>query len=110
MNWIKEWIIKKFLVGVIVNWLDKLFQYVGKDGSKTLVGAFVAVLGIVLLHLPDSAPYIQPILEYLKTLPAEKLVEGGLLYQVVGVLHKLIKSVKKRLDTNLNPEVPTSPA
>jgi len=100
MKWLKDLLIKKILVGLIIETLDKALKHLGKDGSKTIVGLMIVAIGELLKLLPETAPYVGPILEHLKTLPADVIVTSGVVYTFgVGVVHKIIKWVKAKLGT-----------
>jgi hypothetical protein len=98
---LKEYFIKKMLVKGIIAQLEKLFAKLPQDDAKTAVGVLVMCLGLVLSSLPQTAPFVQPVLDYLRTLPATEIVAGGVLWTGVGLFHKILKWVVRAagLDT-----------
>lgn len=95
---LKEWIFRKFLLSIILENLDKLLKKLPLDGAKTITGVLIAVLGLVLAELPDVSPYLQPILDALKQLPADAIIDGGLIYGAIGLAHKIIKWIVEQFD------------
>lgn len=115
MSWLKELLFRKIFLNIIIEWLDKLFQHLGKDGAKTLTGALVAGIALIIKLLPETAPYAQPLLDHLKSLPYDTILVGGVAYSTfIGYGHKVVKwlkaklSVEERLDINVNPETPVT--
>lgn len=100
----KDALVRKFLVGFLIDKFDKLLAQLPLNERKTAIGFVVALLGVFLQELPATAPYIDPLLEALKSLPAEALVGGGVLFAIVGAFHKALKWSKRKV--GLEPAVP----
>lgn len=90
---IKEYFIKRVIVKGIIGQVEKIFAKLPQDDAKTINGVLIVCLGLVLTNLPQTAPYAQPILDYLRTLPATEIVAGGVLWTGVGFFHKILKWV-----------------
>lgn len=94
-DWLKQKLIKKFLVGFVLKKIDEALAQLPANDAKTITGFIVALLGLIVYDLPSMAAYIQPILDYLHTLPATEITGGGLLYMALGLVHKGIKKILK---------------
>lgn len=101
---LQNWLIKKFLVGFLLEWVDKLLKKLPEDERKTVSGFAIAILGVLLKELPASDVYLQPLLDMLHQLPHDALVTTGVLYSIVGMFHKGVKWLKAKLSKDETPE------
>lgn len=92
---IKEYIFKTLIVKGVISKLEKLLAKLPLDDAKTVTGLLIVCLGLVLQSLPQTAPFIEPVLLALKSLPSEEIVAGGLLWSIVGMFHQLLKFIVK---------------
>lgn len=82
MNWLINIVVMKWVKGL----LDKL----PLNNYKTIIGVVLFVLTIVSQAVPESSPFIGPILELLK--PHAVLIQDVALSTVLtGLIHKLLK-------------------
>lgn len=93
MKWLVDWVVKKFLIDIVIGWIDKALGALPGNEQKTLVGIAVMIAVELVKQLPETGPYVGPLLEHLQTLPADQLQAGGFGLMVVGLAHKLIKWV-----------------
>lgn len=92
-DFIKDYLIKKVLIKGVIGQLEKVFASLPMDEAKTISGILIACLGLVLQSLPQTSPYVQPILDYLKLLPSTEIIAGGIGWTIVGFFHKILKLV-----------------
>lgn len=93
---LKDYVVKKVLLQYVIGAIDKALASLPANERKTIVGFMIAIIGIILSTLPETAFIGQPILDYLKTLPSTEIIAGGILYSLVGLVHKVVKWVKGR--------------
>lgn len=90
MEFLKKMMRKLVINGLIKNfemWLSKL----PLNEQKTVTGLTLTILGVALQEMPNRAPYLQPAIDALHTLPADQLTGAGLLLAVIGLIHKFAK-------------------
>lgn len=92
---IKNYFIKKIVVKGAIGQLEKLFASLPQDDKKTINGILIACVGIVLTTIPETSDFAQPILDYLRTLPAEEIAAGGIVWGGIGLFHKSLKWIIK---------------
>lgn len=86
----KDWIVKKFLLGYVKGFLDKLPM----DGYKTLLSVLLLLITVAIQVLPQYAPFLIPIAELLRPY-ADVLVDVTLGTAVTGAVHKVLKTAAK---------------
>lgn len=91
MGSIKDWVIKKFLIG----WLREKLSALPFDGWKTVVGLLLIILGELLKAMPQYAGVFSILIEILKSLPYDAITDFGIISLVAGVVHKLLKYFHK---------------
>jgi len=96
MNFIISYIIRKILVEKIIVNVDSAMSRLPQNEAKTITGILIAVAGLLIQALPEHSQYIQPVLDYLNTLPSEQIAAGGIAYMLVGLFHKAIKFISSR--------------
>lgn len=96
-----NWLWRKFLVNAVlkktIGFITELLNKIPGNDRKTATGFVLAVLGLVLQVIPETSEYVQPILDALKSLPAEEIVGGGVLWMVLGIFHKGLKWIRSKL-------------
>lgn len=93
-----NWLWRKFLFNAVmkrvVGFVTELLSKIPGNDRKTATGFVLAVLGLILQVIPETSEYVQPILDALKSLPAEEIVGGGVLWMLLGVFHKGLKWIR----------------
>lgn len=92
---LKEYFIKKVIIKGVIAKVEALLAKLPQNDAKTITGILVVCLGVLLQSIPQTAPYVQPILDYLRTLPASEIVAGGVVWSAVGLFHKTLKWIVK---------------
>lgn len=96
MGGLKDWIVKKLIMGYLKGFLDKL----PLNGLKTALGVVVVLVGLALKAYPAGPVFeiAKMILEVLNTMsvapvtnPADLTIISGAFWAVVGLIHKLMK-------------------
>lgn len=92
---IKQWFIEKLLGGYVKKIIDLLTNWLGVDGSKTVIGVILLLLAAIAQAQPEAAPFVAPIIEFLKPY-AYDLFNAGLGTTLVGIIHKIGKRIEKK--------------
>lgn len=96
MGSIKDWIVKKLIMGYLKGLLDKL----PLNGLKTVLSVVVVIVGLVLKAYPVGPVYeiAKLVLEFLNTMdiapvtnPADLTIISGAFGAVTGLIHKYLK-------------------
>lgn len=94
---IKEWIVKTLILNIIVKRLEAWLTKLPVNNSKTITGLIIAVLGATLTELPETSEYLQPVLDALKNLPADIIVDSGVIWMIIGLFHKALKWIIRKI-------------
>lgn len=95
MNGLVYKIGRKIAVSSAVGNLEDALAQLPLNDRKTVNGVMVTVLGAALQILPASAaPWLQPILDALHSLPAEQMTAVGFILAVYGLFHKALKVLR----------------
>jgi hypothetical protein len=92
----KEWVIKTLLLNIVIKRLELWLAKLPVNNAKTITGLIVAVLGVTVAELPDTSDYIQPVLDALKHLPSDIIIDSGVVWAVIGLFHKALKWIIKK--------------
>lgn len=101
---LKDAVVRKFLVGFLVDKLETLLAQLPLNERKTVVGLVVAVVAELVTEFPGAADYLGPFQDALSAFPAEAIAGGGVLIFAVGLFHKALKWIK--LKAGLEPAIP----
>lgn len=83
----KDWFVKKFLIGYLKGFLDKF----PLDGLKTVLGILLIVLGELSKFLPEYGGPFSFLIEILQQLGGQPITEAGLVALITGLVHKALK-------------------
>lgn len=107
MNWIKEYILQKFLLDFVKSKLDKL----PGNGWKTVLGIVELVLGLLLVQLPEFRGPLQFLIDLLNQLGPDPITDMGIVALVkgivttlVGIIHKILKKEEAKQLAKADPE------
>lgn len=90
MDYIKKLIVEKFLLSWVKGALDKI----PGNGYKTLLGVLLLVLGVIIQALPQYAPFVQPLIDFMNYLPIDPITDMGIVTLITGLVHKVLKLLK----------------
>lgn len=93
----KEWIVKTLLLNIFVKKLEAWLAKLPVNNAKTITGLVVAVLGVTITELPETSDYIQPMLDVLEELPADIIVDSGVIWMMIGLFHKALKWIIRKI-------------
>ena len=92
----KEWLIKKVLLG----WLKKELEKIPGEGIKTLFGVLLLILGVLkehcLLQVSLLCSAVDPAMDFLIGLNPSTIQDVGIVAIIVGLTHKILKFFEKR--------------
>jgi len=83
----KDWFVKKILMGYLKGFLDKL----PADGLKTILGIILIVASELVKLLPEYSGPLSFVLDLLKQLGAAPIQDAGIVALLVGLVHKALK-------------------
>lgn len=104
MGALKEFFVKQFLLIYVKGLLDKL----PANGSKTVIGLLILVLGAVVSALPQYAQYVTPVADFLNQLNPNIIKDANVISLVVsavgsviglvGIGHKDLKKIDEKIN------------
>ena len=93
MNYLKDLIVKKFLL----SWLKGKLDSLPFDGWKTVIGIVEVALGVLLVQVPEYHSAIQFALDILNQLGGNPITDMGVVTLIKGIVTTLIGLVHKLL-------------